>query len=288
MNLNKNLTIVIVLYNASNIIFKCLEYLANFDIMVVDNGKNEHLLIDLKKYKNIKKIITKNKNLGFGGGVNFAFDYITTDYFLVLNPDIIIREDSINELLKISIENKNCAISAPFIFTDRDGYGIFPEKGKNIPREPIHKKSCELLNVLKPSGDMCVNVAKGCALLINSKHFKNVGMFSSEYFLFWEEVDLCRKISNHKLSVIVSSKAVAAHNAGTSGKNNFMVFLIRTFYSEKSPLYYFKVNKRSKNIYFKMLKYLFRSISYFLMLNFKKSFKNLIKFCAVSSYLIFG
>jgi len=288
MNLNKNLTIIIVLYNGSNVIFKCLSYLINFNIIIVDNGKNKHLLSNLKKYKNIKKIITKDKNLGFGCGVNFAFNHIRTDYFLVLNPDIIIDESSINELYKISMENNNCAISAPYIVTDKDGYGIFPEKGKNIPRDIIHEKSCELLDNLRPSGDICVNVAKGCALLINSNHFRNVGMFSNEYFLFWEEVDLCRKISHQKLSVIVSSKAVAKHNEGTSGKNNFINFLIRTFYYEKSPLYYFKVSKKSKNIYVKMLKYLFRSVSYLFILNFKKSFKNLIKLFAISSYLIFG
>ena len=287
MNLNKDLTIIIVLHNASDVIFKCLDHLINFSILIVDNGKNDCVIPDFKKYKNIKKIISKNKNLGFGNGVNYAFSYIETNFFLVLNPDIIIDESSINELFKISTENKNCAISAPYIPTDKDGYGIFPEKGKNVIRNAINKKSCDLLDNLKPSGNFCVNVTKGCALLINSNHFKNVGMFSSEYFLFWEEVDLCRKILNQKLSVIVSSKAIANHAVNTSGKNNLTNFLIRTFYAEKSPLYYFKVNKKSKFIYIKMLKYLFRSTTYFFIFNFKSSLKNLIKFFALFSYVIF-
>jgi len=285
---NTDLTIIIVLHNASNVIFKCLDQLLNFNIIIVDNGKNNHVLMDFKKYKNINKIISKNKNLGFGNGVNYAFSYIKTNFFLVLNPDIIIDESSINELFKISKENQNCAISAPYIPTDKDGYGILPEKGKGISRNAIHKKSCKLLDNLKPSGEFCVNVTKGCALLINSNHFKSVGMFSSEYFLFWEEIDLCRKILNQKLSVIVSSKAIAKHDGGTSGKNNLRNFMIRYFHAEKSPLYYFKVSKKSKDIYIKMLKYLFRSATYLFILNFKKSLKNLIKFFAIFSYVILG
>ena len=46
---------------------------------------------------------------------------------------------------------------------------------------------------LKPEGEICVDVTKGCALLIKSKYYKEVGGFSEKYFLFWEEVDLCKK-----------------------------------------------------------------------------------------------
>ena len=284
---NKNLTIVIVLYDTSNLIFKCLEQLNNFDIIIVDNGKNLPVLQKITKYKNIKKIISKNKNLGFGNGVNFAFEFIKTDFFLILNPDIIMDENSINELLNVSIHDENCAISAPLVLPDRDGYGILPEKQINFLRSVAEKKRILMLQNLKPSGNICVDVTKGCALLINSKHFRNVGMFSKEYFLFWEEIDLCRKFLTKKLSIIVCPSATAVHKEGSSVKDNMRKFTIRTFYSEKSPLYYFNVKRYSLNIYFKIFKYLFRSISYLAILNFKKSLKNLIKLFATISYILF-
>ena len=53
MNLNKDLTIIIVLYNASNVIFRCLDHLINFNIIIVDKGKNDHIIANFKKYKNI-------------------------------------------------------------------------------------------------------------------------------------------------------------------------------------------------------------------------------------------
>ena len=286
MNISRDLTIVIVLHNASNIIFECLKELSNFQIIIVDNGKNYQILKELNKYDNIIKIVGKKKNLGYGNGINLGFKFIKTDYFLVLNPDVILDELSINELLLISKANPNCAISAPYISTDNDGYSMLPEHGKSVLRSDIQTYSSQQLSNLKPSGNFCPQVTKGCALLINSKHFIAVGMFSKEYFLFWEEVDLCRKLFKKKLSVIISPRALAYHKEGTSAKMNLSVFVTRVFYSEKSPLYYYKVKKNSLLIYFRIIKYLFRSITYFFIFNFKNSLINIIKMVANLSYII--
>ena len=83
--INNELKIIIVLYNSSDLIFKCLEKLVNFKIIVVDNGKNDLLIKKIKFFSNIEKIITKNKNIGFGNAINFAFKDIDTSFFLILN-----------------------------------------------------------------------------------------------------------------------------------------------------------------------------------------------------------
>jgi GT2 family glycosyltransferase len=285
--MNKELTIIIVLYNSTDVVFECLQSLANFNIIIVDNGKNEKILKKLNNYINIIKIIDAKKNLGFGNGINLAFNNISTKYFLVLNPDVILNENSIIELLKISKENLNCAISAPYISTDNDGYSMLPEYGKSIDRDTEQHKSSEMLNNLKPSGNFCAQVTKGCVLLINSKHFKDVGMFTKEYFLFWEEVDLCRKFLKKKLSVIISSKALAFHKEGTSAKKTLLVYITRIYHSEKSPLYYYKAKKNSKSMYLLLMKYSFRSITYLCIFNFKNSLKNIIKLSANLSYIFF-
>ena len=84
--LYEKLTIIIVLYNSSKIIFDCLDQIKKFKTIIVDNGKNESILNNIKNYPNIQKIVSKNKNIGFGNGVNFAFESVNTDFFLVLNP----------------------------------------------------------------------------------------------------------------------------------------------------------------------------------------------------------
>ena len=284
---NNDLKIIIVLFNSSNLIFECLEQLKNFKIIIVDNGKNEHLLKKIRLFSNIEKIVTKNKNIGFGNAVNFAFEKINTKFFLILNPDIILDEASILTLLKTMKENTNCAIASPFVPTDKDSYGNFPEKGKGVPRNKYQQNCSKTLENIKPEGNLCVDVAKGCSLLINTEHFKNIGMFNQKYFLFWEEIDLCKKFREKKLSVIINPNSIGAHEQGNSTKNDLLSFITRVYHSELSPLIYFNVMKLSPTIYWKMIKYIFRTLSYLFIFNFKKSFMNLLKFLATLNYIFF-
>ena len=285
MNANNNITIVIVIYNSTEIIFNCLKYLNNFNIIIVDNGKNSRVLDNLKLRNNIK-IISPGKNIGMGRGANFAFELVKTDFFLLFSPDIEISEKSILKLFTTITKNENCAISAPLNITDPDSYGILPEKRdlyeKNRNRININKNNIEK----KPEGEFCVDVSKGCALLIKSKYFREVGGFSDKYFLFWEEIDLCRKFSKKNLAIIVNPLSLAHHKEGTSSKNDFENLFIRSFHHEISPLYYFEIKKSSPKLYKNILKYLFRTISYFFILNLKNSIKNFSKLSANISYIL--
>ena len=285
MNINNKITIVIVLYNSSNLIFDCLKSLTQFNIIIVDNGKNLNILNELKNKKNIK-IISQNKNLGYGCGINFAFKYIETDFFLVLNPDVVIEESSILKLLDTALNNQNCAIAAPLNIPDTDSFGILPEKRSLYEKNKNDFYKIKNINKLKPDGEICVDVTKGCALLINSKYFKEVDFFTEKYFLFWEEIDLCRKFLKKKLAIIVNPNSIAHHNQGSSGKPNLKNFFIRSYHNELSPLYYFEVKKNSLYLYKNMFKYLFRTLSYLLILNLKGSLKNLSKLLANIKYII--
>ena len=284
MNTSNKITIIIVLYDTSDLIFDCIKSLYNFDIIIVDNGKNSNYLNELQKNKNIK-IITKGKNLGYGCGVNFAFEHVKTDFFLILNPDIMINESEILKLLNTALKYKNCAIAAPLNIPDEDSYGVLPEKKnlfeRNIPQGNSNKDSLKT----KPEAEICVDVSKGCALLINSKYFREVNYFSEKYFLFWEEIDLCRKFLKKKLSIIVNPLSIAHHKQGKSSKFNLLNFCIRTYHNEMSPLYYFNIKKNSLHLYKNMAKYLFRTLSYFLILNIKNSLKNLLKLSANITYI---
>ena len=59
------ITIVIVIYDSTDIIFDCIKNLKNFKILIVDNGKNQKILSKIGENHNVK-IISKNKNLGYG------------------------------------------------------------------------------------------------------------------------------------------------------------------------------------------------------------------------------
>jgi GT2 family glycosyltransferase len=277
------ITIITVLYNSSEIVENFFDSLKNFKIIVVDNGKNEKILDKIQNFKNIQ-VISKNKNLGYGRAINFAFENVSTNFFLVLNPDLTIDVNSIENMLNIFNQYSDCGIVAPVTVPDKDFYGAFPERNlKNVDSSSAIK-SRELLLNSKIEGELCVDVAKGCALLISAKHFKNIGKFDEKYFLFWEEIDLCRKSRSKKNSVIVTPKSKAQHHQGKSSKSNIQNFLIKTFHNEYSPLIYFNVQKFTTHHFKKIIKYFIRGLLYLLILNIKKSITNFVKLTANIKY----
>jgi GT2 family glycosyltransferase len=282
MSFNKKITIVIVIYDSTNLILNCLSQLSNFNIIIVDNKNNIKIIEKLKSYKNIS-IISKNKNLGFGNAVNFAIEHTSTELFLLLNPDIFISEKDIFKIYETINKFQNCAIAAPINIPDKDSYGIFPEK-RNLYEK--NKKLILHRNLDIPQGEICVDVTKGCALLVNKKFFKEIGGFSKEYFLFWEEIDLCRKFRKAGYSVIVNPNSIAKHNQGNSSKNSLLNYFIKSYHSELSPLIYFNVGKKNLRLYINILKYSFRSISYLFVLNIKGSIKNISKLSANINYIL--
>tara|TARA_B110001452_G_C15214610_1_gene421268 strand:+ start:1011 stop:1880 length:870 start_codon:yes stop_codon:yes gene_type:complete len=283
-DLIEELTIVIVAYNSNELLIKCLKNIEKFKVIIVDNGKNNKIFSKLELDNNKVKIISKNKNLGFPKGVNFAAKLINTPYFLILNADTFINEDSINELLTTCKNYKNCGAAAPFTDLDFDGYDLFPENGKSIIRNSKQQHINKSLINLKPDGEICVEIAK-LGLMINLNNFTKVGMFSEKFFMFWEEVDLCKKFRKNNLSVIVNPKAKLVHNKKKSSKNDLITFVIKNFHTELSPLYYFNIKKNSKFLYVRILKYLFRTITYLLIFNLKNSLRNIIKLSANLSYI---
>ena len=281
----EDITIVTVLYDSSELINDLLKNLINFKVIIVDNGNNEQILKDLSEFKNIK-VISQKKNLGYWKAINFAFKDVKSKYFFVLNPDLVISEKSIYSLYNLITKNPNAGIVAPITEPDEDFYGLFPEKNSKKITDPNEIRCKNLLKNSKIDGEICVEVAKGCALLLNSEHFEKVGKFDERYFLFWEEIDLCRRFRSKKHSVIISPSSLAIHKQGQSSKKSIKNFIIKTFYSEYSPLIYFNVQKLSKFLIYKQIRYLFRSLTYLLIFNIKKSFINLIKLYANIRYFI--
>ena len=279
----KEITIITVLYNSSDIVDSFFDSLKNFKIIVVDNGRNERILNKIQNYKNIQ-VISKNKNLGYGKAINFAFENVSTNFVLVLNPDLSIDVNSIENMFNILNKYSDCGMVAPMTLPDKDFYGAFPEKNLKNVNSSNEIKSRELLLNSSIEGELCVDVAKGCALLISAEQFKNVGKFDEKYFLFWEEIDLCRKFRTKKICVIVTPKSRAQHKQGKSSKSNIQNFLIKTFHNEYSPLIYFNVQKFEYFHLKKILKYLFRGFSYLAILNVKKSIINFVKLIANIKY----
>jgi len=284
-----DITVLIIIYNSDQKILNILKTLAGIKILVVDNGRNNLLINIIKKdFSNIN-IITNKKNIGFARAVNCGLNIIKTKYVMLLNPDAYIGFDSIVKLRETFDKYSNAIIVVPAVYNENvysAEYGLLPEQSKGIKRNSLEEEVSHKLNKKYPSGDFCVYTFLGSIMMIDRILLAKIGNFSENFFMYWEDMELSRRIFNtKKFSIVLSYEAKAHHLQGTGVKKNFLSNYIKEYHSELSPLIYFKIDKNKFFIKKKMIKYLFRIFLYLIILNLKRSIKNIAKFSATFFYI---
>jgi GT2 family glycosyltransferase len=130
--MNKDLTIIIVTFNSSQVIEQCLSRLnaAKYDILVVDNASFDNTSqIVRDKFPEVK-LIQSDKNLGYGRANNIGLRQTKTEFALVLNPDAFILEESTEIALGVLKNNPKIALASPQIFHTADAEAtIVPQPG---------------------------------------------------------------------------------------------------------------------------------------------------------------
>ena len=216
----KNITFVIVSFKSSHIIEKCIKSIdSNIKIIVVENSDN----IQIKKYlenkfSNVEVIIAK-ENLGYGKGNNLGISKVDTQYVFVLNPDVILKENCLQELFKAQIVLRDdFAILAPNLL---DNYGYFLKRNNNFKKSILE-----------------VDYVKGFAMLINLKKVTFEEIFDENFFLFLEEIDLCKRIKNNGEKIFVVQESKVQHLAKQASENTLNIELCRNWHWMWSLFYY--------------------------------------------------
>ena len=216
----KNITFVIVSFRSSHIIEKCIKSInPKIKIIIVENSNNIQVKDYLEnKFLNVQVIIAK-KNLGYGTGNNLGISKVDTQYAFILNPDAILEKNSLEKFYKAQIFLKDdFTILAPNLLNN---YGYFLNSNKNINKEILE-----------------VDYVKGFAILINLKKINLKDLFDENFFLFLEEIDLCKRIKQNggKIFVIQNSKI---HHLGKQASENILnIELCRNWHWMWSLFYY--------------------------------------------------
>jgi GT2 family glycosyltransferase len=221
-------TAVIVTFNSWGTIGETLDalYLAFqrgcIDCIVVDNASNDGTADFILDHYPWVKIIRSSKNLGFGRGCNLGFLEVRTPYMLILNPDAVVELSTLNTLVDFMKAKRNAAIAAPAIIEGGKQFqaaGLMTTPGSvlrseiGIPFAMPHRK------VITPgSPPFRTNWVCGAIMLVSSAFFKKLGGFDPRFFLYFEETDLCRRISYYGAEIWAVGWAVARHVGGASAK----------------------------------------------------------------------
>ena len=248
---SKELTIVIVTFKSDKKIISCLESISNkIPIIIVENSDNVDFKKNIEsKFKNVNCILT-GENKGYSIANNIGLKLVKSKYALVLNPDTVLEKNTIKNF---------------FVFTEsnKDFWLVGPASDQMVEIDYKSKNSQEVKNL------------KGFAIFFNMSKF-NGEFFDENFFLYFEEIDLCKRIQINKGKIFLDKNIIINHEGGKS-VNNFFSFELeknRNWHWMWSTFYFHKKYKgfflATIIIFPKLLSALFKSIFYLIIFNKKK------------------
>lgn len=244
LNLNriKDVTIVVCDNDSKK---ESYEEIKNF---VLDQTNISNLIIsenEIPNYKNsnYKIVLIKNeKNYGYAGGnnrgVRFALNQETMQYVWILNNDTEVAPNSLDYLIdKFESNEKYGVVGSKLVeFENRtkvQGIGgvINPKfcTTKEIGNELAIDENIDELNYEKK-----VDYVIGASMMFSRLCLQQVGLMCEDYFLYYEEIDICNRIRQKNLEVGIASKSIVYHKHGAStgkGKSD-----IADYYSVRNRL----------------------------------------------------
>ena len=215
----KNITFVIVSFKSDNVIEKCLESIsANSKVIVVENSKNTSIKNYLEnKFSNVQVLIS-GENLGYGRGNNLGISQVKTKYAFILNPDAYLDKNTLIELKNVKdLLHEEFSILSPRIFDNKEDSNLIKVEQKLFIE---------------------VDFVKGFAMLLNLEKITLNEIFDKNFFLFLEEIDLCKRIKDSGGKIYVASSAKIYHAAKESSGNEFKIELCRNWHWMWSLYYY--------------------------------------------------
>jgi GT2 family glycosyltransferase len=225
----KELIIIIVTYKSNNNIFKCIEKIKFYEknIYIVDNSQDYLLKKNIKrKFKKINFFINK-KNLGYGSANNQILKFANSKYALLLNPDTLISTNSIRKLI-----NKAKEIN--------DDFAILSPLKKDLNNTHI-KDYYKPLSIFSNFNNQLMNLksVNFHAPLLNLRVVKKIKFFDESFFLYLEDIDLCKRLIQNNENIFLLKTSFAKHKSGQSSSSKDYIF-IRYFHFGWSLIHYYK------------------------------------------------
>lgn len=241
--------IVIVNYNVRHFLVQCLQSISNtvtknlrIEVWVVDNDSIDGSVQLLEKAYPHIHVIANKKNVGFSAANNQAIRQMSSKYVLLLNPDTILEEDTLQQCFDfMEAQSDVGAMGVKMI----DGSGKFlPESKRQTPN--LWNSFCKLtylsdlfpkskwfsgynLGYLSEDESHEIEILCGAFMFIRAKVLDEVGLLDEAFFMYGEDIDLSYRIMQcgHKIYYYPHTRII--HYKGESTKKSSLNY-VKTFY----------------------------------------------------------
>ncbi len=244
------LSVIYVNYRTSHCLQQSLPLLItslkknSSEIYIIDNNSWDDRLSALRQDYPMVNFLRNSHNLGFARACNTALRHCKGNYILLLNPDVYLQPTTLSSMLHYMSQHKDIGILAPQLrFQD----GSLQHSCRRYPTPLVH-----FLNMLYPcarrvqhylmknidhSSPQDIDWSLGAFLLVRREVLDKIGYLDERFFLYFEDVDLCRRAKKAGWRVVYYPKAVATHLYQRSSR---LLFSKPFLHHVKSMYFYYK------------------------------------------------
>jgi len=270
-----DISIIIVNYNTEEHLIKCINSLQKIDndvkyeIIVVDNNSTNTEIKSFDKLFPNVRFLFRNINDGFGAGCNYGVKYAVGKYLLFINPDIELIDKCFEILMSFLEINKNVGLISGLQIDRQENILNCFNDYPNFMWELYHligfgyEQKIRKLNTRKEilkNENFEVDWFHGAFLFLSKEDFENAGKFNEDYFMYYEDVELCFNIKHRLNKTIVCLPMIRIFHQARSSLDHY----------ENDNVYFFHIH-RGKLIFLK---------------NYKLFKRNLMKLISLMSIII--
>jgi GT2 family glycosyltransferase len=195
-----DLSIVIVTYNSQEFILNCLASVRraameiDHETIVIDNDSTDETKALMKTFGNSITFLGNPENYGFARAVNMGLQRATGDFLLLLNPDTVIKSDSLSPMIDFMRRNSRVGICGCKLL-NRDGSlqyskGSFPTLFSLFYRRVLPRRMRKYHLWGYGQAGPCDWVT-GAFVCIRKSVIEDIGYLDKNYFIYYEDLDYC-------------------------------------------------------------------------------------------------
>ncbi|MDA3822163.1 MAG: glycosyltransferase family 2 protein [Bacteroidales bacterium] len=244
------LSIIIVNYNGEKFLDGCLASIREYvqdthEIILVDNDSSDGSVEHIKKNHSDVILIESKVNLGFSRGNNLGVSHAVGEYVLLLNNDTILLSSLALALSLLEQDHDIGLIGIKMLGSNNEyrfSSGHFPSVIRLLKFSSLYKKDGAFYNGDFPDNKKKyyeVDWVEGSFMLTRHKLWEDVGGMNEDYFMYVEDIDLCRTIKDLGFKVVLYPYVSYLHYGGYGeSRINMLVAGFLKFHKRHSSYQY--------------------------------------------------
>ena len=239
--LGVKLSIVILCWNDLEVINNCLRSIyagtrsTEFEVIVSDNGSTDGSTGFIRETFPLVHIIENGTNLRFSKGNNVGIEASTGEYVLILNPDTVIPEGSLDRWIEFADRHPEAGGFGCRVLNLDGSYQGSARPFPTIWREWLAALCLGRLSYVsevfvsdkyvrwKGNTERLIDWHSGCCLMVRAKLLKDLGGFDDQFQYYYEDVDLCRRIWDAGHPIVYTPSVTITHLGGQSTMDRFPI-----------------------------------------------------------------